>query len=109
MEEDWYFLIDYFKYILICLFHNLHVILGHDVKPPGYPVGKGLSSAAAKELGLLEGMPVGTSIIDAHAGGLGMLGCSANNISADFTTRLGIYSFLLPMLSKNVFKLKIQI
>ncbi|XP_058791631.1 FGGY carbohydrate kinase domain-containing protein [Phymastichus coffea] len=64
--------------------------IGQIVKPPGHPVGSGLTSKAAKELNLLEGTPVGTSIIDAHAGGLGMLGCSALNISSDFTSRLGL-------------------
>lgn len=48
-----------------------------------------MSQKAAQELNLLEGTPVGTSIIDAHAGGLGMLGCSGENISSDFTSRLG--------------------
>lgn len=62
--------------------------IGNLVKPPGYPVGDGLSVKAAKELGLLEKTPVGTSIIDAHAGGIGMLGCSAPNISSEFTSRL---------------------
>ena len=59
------------------------------MKPPGHPVGFGLSLTAAKELDLLEGIPVGTSIIDAHAGGLGMLGCNATNVSSDFSSRLG--------------------
>ena len=40
----------------------------------GEPVGKGLTNTAAADLGLWEGMPVGTSLIDAHAGGLGKSG-----------------------------------
>ncbi|KAM8710435.1 hypothetical protein ACLKA7_017108 [Drosophila subpalustris] len=49
--------------------------LGSDVQPPGKPVGKGLSQRAASELGLEMGTVVSTSLIDAHAGALGMFGC----------------------------------
>lgn len=41
------------------------------MKNPGEPVSNGLTKTAAADLGLQEGLPVGTSIIDAHAGGLG--------------------------------------
>lgn len=44
---------------------------------------------AAAELGLLKGTPVGTSLIDAHAGGLGMIGCYASDVSPHFSNRLG--------------------
>lgn len=63
--------------------------IGTKVLPPGSPVGDGLSLKAAGELGLKVGTPVGTSIIDAHAGGLGLVGCRVPNISEDFSTRLG--------------------
>ena len=43
------------------------------VRLMGRPIGQGLSESSAKEMGLLKGTPVGVSIIDAHAGGLGML------------------------------------
>lgn len=62
--------------------------IGQTVLAPGTSVGKGLTAEAAVELNLLEGTPVGTSLIDAHAGGLGMLGCSSSELSSDFNTRL---------------------
>jgi len=49
--------------------------LGSDVQPPGRKVGKGLTAKAAGELGLSAGTVVSTSLIDAHAGALGMFGC----------------------------------
>lgn len=64
--------------------------IGNVVKAPGSCVGQGLSGQAAKELGLLEGTAVGTSLIDAHAGGLGMIGCSAPGISNNLTSRLAL-------------------
>lgn len=48
--------------------------IGTKVRPMGEPVGNGLSAAAAADLGLRPGIAVGASIIDAHAGGLGVLG-----------------------------------
>jgi FGGY-family pentulose kinase len=48
--------------------------IGTRVRPMGEPIGQGLTQQAARELGLNPGTPVGVSIIDAHAGGLGMLG-----------------------------------
>ncbi|XP_042482083.1 FGGY carbohydrate kinase domain-containing protein-like [Macadamia integrifolia] len=46
---------------------------GRSVAFPGHSLGSGLTPAAAKELGLAVGTPVGTSLIDAHAGGVGVI------------------------------------
>lgn len=64
--------------------------IGSEVKMPGSAVGSGLSLEAAADTGLHPGTPVGTSLIDAHAGTLGLLGCSAPSITLDFTSRLGL-------------------
>ncbi|KAE8056781.1 hypothetical protein FH972_013520 [Carpinus fangiana] len=54
-----------------------HAKIGRSVAFPGHPLGSGLTPAAAKarnfELGLVAGIPVGTSLIDAHAGGVGLM------------------------------------
>jgi FGGY-family pentulose kinase len=47
--------------------------IGNDVRPMGERLGT-LSPRAAKELGLSARCAVGVGIIDAHAGGLGLLG-----------------------------------
>lgn len=41
--------------------------------PPGASLGNGLTPEAARDLGLLPGIAVAASLIDAHAGGLGNL------------------------------------
>ncbi|TYK10868.1 FGGY carbohydrate kinase domain-containing protein [Cucumis melo var. makuwa] len=50
-----------------------HAKIGRSVAFPGHPLGSGLTPVAAKELGLVAGIPVGVSLIDAHAGGVGVL------------------------------------
>lgn len=50
-----------------------HAKIGRSVAFPGHPLGSGLTPTAAKELGLVAGTPVGTSLIDAHAGGVGIM------------------------------------
>lgn len=83
----------YFKSIgLEDLLQNNASKIGQEVLDPGTPVGSGLNENAAKKLGLQPGTKVATSIIDAHAGGVGLMGCNAENISKDFTTRLALIS-----------------
>src|SRR5882724_12888311 len=48
--------------------------IGSEIVAPGTPLGTGLTKSAARDLGLLEGTPVGASLIDAHAGGVGTIG-----------------------------------
>lgn len=71
---------------------------GSQMKAPGQSCGSGLTQAAAQKLGLEIGTPVGTSIIDAHAGGLGLLGCGAPGVSSDFISRIGITTSLSAIL-----------
>ena len=47
-------------------------VSGSTAQSPGEPCGKGLTEQAARDLGLKAGTPVGTSLIDAHAGGVGV-------------------------------------
>jgi len=54
--------------------------IGGIVRPMGEAVGKGLSEKAAGELGLRPGTAVGVSIIDAHTGGLGVLGAKIDGV-----------------------------
>ncbi len=55
---------------------TIHSFLsGNVVQKPGEAVGSGLTREAAQALGLKEGTAVGTSLVDAHAGGLGDIFC----------------------------------
>src|SRR5437667_5225315 len=48
--------------------------IGTEIVAPGTPLATGLTKSAAQDFGLLEGTPVGASLIDAHAGGVGTIG-----------------------------------
>jgi D-ribulokinase len=48
--------------------------IGSEIVAPGTPLGTGLTGSAARDFGLLEETPVGASLIDAHAGGVGTIG-----------------------------------
>jgi len=62
--------------------------IGNEIIEPGRPCGCGLTEKAAIEMGLNIGTPVATSLIDAHAGGLGMIGVGLKNQATDFKNRL---------------------
>lgn len=72
---------------------------------PGRPCGRGLTEAAASEMGLNVGTPVATSLIDAHAGGLGMIGVGLKN-STDFRNRLGTHIIYLYIVGRNQNEIK---
>ena len=66
--------------------------IGTAVRPMGERIGP-LTEKAARELGLVAGIPVGVSIIDAHAGGLGLLGAPLDGVApteAMLSTRLAL-------------------
>ncbi|EDL53404.1 putative carbohydrate kinase [Vibrio mediterranei AK1] len=66
-------------------------LIGERILPMGQPVGDGLTINAADDLGLVPGTAVGTSIIDAHAGGIGVLGAAGmTGDQADFNKRLAL-------------------
>lgn len=59
-----------------------HERIGEQVRPMGERLG-GLTPEAAAELGLRAGTAVAVSIIDAHAGGLGLIGAALDGVVPD--------------------------
>jgi FGGY-family pentulose kinase len=64
--------------------------VGTRVSDIGTPLGNGLTADAARELGLAPGTPVALGAIDAHAGGIGVLGMKADSVVNDFNQRLAL-------------------
>lgn len=57
----------------------------------GEPIANGLTRNSAMDLGLKAGTPVAVSIIDAHAGGVGLLGAATpEGIGGDLEKRLAL-------------------
>ncbi|WBV45072.1 FGGY-family carbohydrate kinase [Pseudoroseomonas cervicalis] len=56
--------------------------IGTEILPPGQRLGT-LAQEAAAALGLEAGIPVGASAIDAHAGGLGVIGAALDGVAPD--------------------------
>ncbi|KAF9526703.1 hypothetical protein CPB83DRAFT_769830 [Crepidotus variabilis] len=69
-----------------------------DVLCAGMPVGEGLSTKAAEELGLVEGTAVGSAIIDAYAGWLG-------TVAARYKEEDGTLSKEIPSLEESKHRL----
>lgn len=64
--------VTFFKHLISCLSRAALCHPGRVTCPPGSPLGDGLTQEAAADLGLDPGTAVGASLIDAHAGGLGI-------------------------------------
>nr|XP_039271756.1 FGGY carbohydrate kinase domain-containing protein-like [Styela clava] len=60
--------------------------IGSDVRQLGQSVRNGISEEAAKDTNLNIGTPVGVSVIDAHCGGIGTIGCSLKDSDLQFDT-----------------------
>jgi D-ribulokinase len=69
------------------------VRIGDTIVDVATPLGSGLTAAAAGELGLVPGIPVGASLIDAHAGGVGTVGAAGTHGDAAQVTRRMAYVF----------------
>ncbi len=65
----------FFQAIGLPEFPDPRIGLAHDIKPLGTLAGR-LTHKAAAHLGLIMGTPVAVGAIDAHAGGIGLLGAA---------------------------------
>ena len=75
---------------LAALAENDFARLGAEILEPGMPVGSGLTSEAAADMGLIEGTPVGAGLVDAHAGALASLAASDEDRPGDPRLRLAL-------------------
>ncbi len=63
--------------------------IGRRIVPLGTRAGE-LTARAAEELGLVPGIPVATGVIDAHAGGIGLLGSPSDDQTDSIEQRLAL-------------------
>lgn len=67
------------------------VRIGQDIVDIATPIDGGLTERAAADLGLLPGTPVGASLIDAHAGGVGTIAAGrADGSSSEISERMAL-------------------
>lgn len=71
---------DFFRAVGLGDLAGDHARIGANVRPMGERAGA-LTEAAARDLGLVAGIPVGVAIIDAHAGGLGLIGAAIDGVA----------------------------
>ncbi|MCC9608950.1 FGGY-family carbohydrate kinase [Blastopirellula sp. JC732] len=64
--------------------------IGRRVRAMGESISPGVTPSAAAELGVPAGTAVGVSIIDAHAGGIGMIGACLENEEVNLDRRLAL-------------------
>ena len=67
--------------------------IGRTARPIGEPIANGLTEKAAAEFGLPPGTPVGTAMVDGHAGAIALIGMPLNELapdSDDFERRLAM-------------------
>jgi len=64
--------------------------IGKNIKPIGTTAGK-LTKDQSEKMGLIEGIDIGVSMIDAHAGGLGILGIELDS-KKDLKNRIALIS-----------------
>ncbi|XP_053684239.1 FGGY carbohydrate kinase domain-containing protein [Sabethes cyaneus] len=91
MQKTWSS--EYFSNIgMVDLTTNNFYLIGQEVNVPGSPITNGLSPEAAKAMSLNAGIAVATSMIDAHAGALALLGCRnpESDLQDSLTSKLAI-------------------
>ena len=69
--------------------------IGSRIVEPATALGTGLTAAAAADLGLKPGTPVGAALIDAHAGAVGTIGGSVDGADTDRVNALDRLAYIM--------------